>query len=59
MVREIAYFGSHSTFIVEMPGGQTVKITASNSARQDLSGITWNDAVFFWWSDSAAVTLTA
>jgi putrescine transport system ATP-binding protein len=59
MVREIAYFGSYSTFIVEMPGGKTVKITASNSARQDLSGITWNDAVFFWWSDSAAVTLTA
>jgi putrescine transport system ATP-binding protein len=35
-----------------------VKITESNTVRQDLSGITWNDAVFFWWGDSAAVTLT-
>ena len=57
-VREIAYFGSYSTFIVEMPSGKSVKITEGNTARQDLSGITWNDPVFFWWSDSAAVTLT-
>lgn len=58
-VREIAYFGSYNTFIIAMPNGKTVKITEGNTARQDLSGITWNDAVFFWWSDSAAVTLSA
>jgi putrescine transport system ATP-binding protein len=58
-VREIAYFGSYNTFIVAMPNGKTVKITEGNTARQDLSGITWNDAVFFWWSDSAAVTLSS
>jgi len=58
-VREIAYFGSYSTFIVETASGKTVKITESNTVRQDLSGITWNDAVFFWWGDSAAVTLTS
>jgi putrescine transport system ATP-binding protein len=58
-VREIAYFGSYSTFVVEMPGGKMVKVTEGNTARQDLNHITWNDAVFFWWGDSAAVTLTA
>ena len=58
-VREIAYFGSYSTFVVDMPSGKSVKITEGNTARQDLSGITWNDSVFFWWSDSAAVTLTS
>ena len=58
-VREIAYFGSYSTFVVEMPSGKMVKVTEGNTARQDLSHISWNDAVFFWWSDSAAVTLTA
>ena len=56
-VREIAYFGSYSTFIVEMPGGRTVKITESNAARHDGSAITWGDAVFFWWADSAPVVL--
>ncbi len=58
VVREIAYFGSYSTFIVEMPNGKRVKITEGNVARHELSRITWNDAVFFWWEDSAPVVLT-
>ena len=57
-VREIAYFGSYNTFIVEMPGGRTVKITATNTTRQHTGDITWEDAVFFWWDDSAPVVLT-
>ena len=57
-VREIAYFGSYSTFIVEMPSGKSVKITESNAARQDQSPITWGDAVFFWWDSAAPVLLT-
>ena len=57
-VREIAYFGSYNTFIVEMPGGRTVKITATNTTRQHTGDITWDDAVFFWWDDSAPVVLT-
>ena len=58
-VREIAYFGSYSTFMVDMPSGKSVKITEGNTARHDLSDITWNDSVFVWWSDSAAVTLSS
>jgi putrescine transport system ATP-binding protein len=57
-VREIAYFGSYSTFIVDMPGGKAIKITEGNTARHDTSRITWGDAVFFWWDDLAPVTLT-
>ena len=57
-VREIAYFGSYNTFIVEMPGGRTLKITESNAARHDGSVIKRGDAVFFWWDDSAPVVLT-
>jgi putrescine transport system ATP-binding protein len=57
-VREIAYFGSYSTFSVEMPGGRSVKITATNAMRQGSSDITWEDPVFFWWDDSAPVVLT-
>ena len=57
-VREFAYFGSYSTFIVEMPGGRTVKITGTNATRQGSSAITWEDPVFFWWDDSAPVVLT-
>ena len=57
-VREIAYFGSYSTFIVDMPSGKSVKITESNAARQDQSPVTWGDAVFFWWDAAAPVLLT-
>ena len=57
-VLEIAYFGSYSTFIVEMPSGKSVKITESNATRQDQSPVTWGDAVFFWWDSAAPVLLT-
>ena len=57
-VREIAYFGSYSTYIVEMANGRRVKITEANQSRHDGSGITWDDPVFFWWDSSAPVTLT-
>ena len=61
-VKEIAYFGSYNTFIVELPGGATVKILEANTSRyssQDRGGdITWNDAVFFWFDITAPVVLT-
>jgi putrescine transport system ATP-binding protein len=57
-VKEIAYFGSYNTFIVELPGGGTVKILEANTSRYDSSDITWNDAVFFWFDDTAPVVLT-
>ena len=63
-VKEIAYFGSYNIFIVEVPGnaGATVKIheanTARNSFQPNSAGITWNDAVFFWFDETAPVVLT-
>lgn len=57
-VREIAYFGSYNTFIVEAAGGRRLKITETNTTRHDSDTITWEDPVFFWWDDSAPVVLT-
>jgi putrescine transport system ATP-binding protein len=57
-VREIAYFGSYSTFIVEMPDTKRVKITQINTERHGHAAITWDDQVFFWWDATAPVTLT-
>jgi putrescine transport system ATP-binding protein len=56
-VKEIAYFGSYNTYIVKASDGSRVKITEANTSRHELSDITWEDTVFFWWSDSAAVVL--
>ena len=57
-VREIAYFGSYNTFMVEVLGGGTVKILQANTSRYDGGDITWNDSVFFWFDDTAPVVLT-
>ena len=74
-VREIAYFGSYSTYIVETAHGQRVKITKANTAVNttlsttvsatrgdgghvvESGSVACGDAVFFWWDDSASVTL--
>jgi putrescine transport system ATP-binding protein len=56
-VKEIAYFGSYNTYIVLASDGSSIKITEANTSRHDLSGITWEDTVYFWWSDRAAVVL--
>ena len=58
IVKEIAYFGSYNTFMVEVPGGASVKIHEANTSRHDSAGITRNDAVFFWFDETAPVILT-
>jgi putrescine transport system ATP-binding protein len=56
-VKEIAYFGSYNTYIVIATDGSRIKITEANTSRQDVSGITWDDDVFFWWGTRSAVVL--
>ncbi len=56
-VKEIAYFGSYNTYIVGAADGARVKITEANTSRHDLSDITWEDNVYFWWHDSAGIVL--
>ena len=56
-VKEIAYFGAYNSYIVVTPQGHKVRITEANTSRHDLSDITWDDEVWFWWSDTAGVVL--
>ena len=56
-VKEIAYFGSYNTYIVLAGDGSRIKVTEANTSRHDLSDITWEDKVYFWWDDRAAVVL--
>ena len=56
-VKEIAYFGAHSTYVVVATDGSRVRITAANTARHGLGDITREDDVYFWWQDNAAVVL--
>lgn len=56
-VKEIAYFGSYNTYIVQATDGSKVKIMEANTSRQELSDITWEDHVYFWWGDRSAILL--
>ena len=57
-VREIAYFGSYTSFVVETPSGRNVVITEPNGSRLENIDITWEDRVFFWWDSADPVVLT-
>jgi len=57
-VRDIAYFGSYSSYVVEMADGRSVAITEPNGSRLDNIDITWDDRVFFWWDAGDPVVLT-
>ncbi len=56
-VKEIAYFGSYNTYIVVAGDGTRVRITEANTSSHELSKISWDDAVYFWWSDVAGIVL--
>ncbi len=57
-VREIGYFGSYTSFIVETPAGRKVVITEPNGSRLENLEVTWEDQVFFWWDEGDPVVLT-
>jgi putrescine transport system ATP-binding protein len=57
VVKEIAYLGAYNTYIVLTPDGTRVRITEANTSQHELSQITWDEPVFFWWSDVAGIVL--
>ncbi|MFD1625238.1 ABC transporter ATP-binding protein [Azospirillum griseum] len=57
VVREIAYLGDVSIYLVELPTGKTVRVTAPNITRRTEMPITWEDEVFLSWRPFAGVVL--
>lgn len=58
IVREIAYLGDISIYVIELPGGKRVRATAPNITRRTELPITWDDEVFLSWRPFAGVVLT-
>ncbi|ALG72501.1 ABC transporter ATP-binding protein [Azospirillum thiophilum] len=58
IVREIAYLGDVSIYLVELPTGKTVRVTAPNVTRRTEMPITWEDEVSLSWRPFAGVVLT-
>jgi len=56
-IREIAYMGDLSIYLVELDTGKTVKVTMPNLVRSAEQRLTWDDQVYLTWHDTAAVVL--
>ena len=58
VVREIAYLGDVSIYLVELESGKTVRATMPNLARRADLPISWDDEVYLTWRPFAGVVLT-
>ncbi|MDI1260977.1 ABC transporter ATP-binding protein [Aquabacterium sp.] len=57
-VRDLAYFGSYTVYHLQLPNGQTLKVSQSNTERQPDDALRQDDQAWAWWPPSAQVVLT-
>jgi putrescine transport system ATP-binding protein len=58
-VREIAYMGSYSTYVVDVTDGTVLKVTQANRSRDHEEDIVWGDSVYCFWDTQAGVLLAS
>jgi putrescine transport system ATP-binding protein len=58
-VKDMSYFGSFTVYHLQLPSGQMLRISESNTERHRDNPLTWNDSAWASWSPSAQVVLTA
>jgi putrescine transport system ATP-binding protein len=58
VIKEIAYMGDMSVFLVQLETGKTVRLTQPNTHRQADSPFTWDERVWVSWHESSAVVVT-
>ena len=59
VVKEIAYMGDLSVFLVQLASGKTVRVTRPNMLRYEDGQFTWEQEVFLHWHDTSAVVVSA
>ena len=57
-MREIAYMGDLSIYIVQLDTGKRMRITQPNTHRHADSPLTWEERVWVSWHESSAVVVT-
>ena len=58
VVEEVAYFGNLSVYRLRLETGKVVQATKVNLSRFDDDAISWDEAVWVTWGDTAGVVLT-
>jgi putrescine transport system ATP-binding protein len=57
-IKEIAYMGDSSVYIVHLEGGIQIRVTQPNTHRHADSPLTWEERVWISWHESSAVVVT-
>jgi putrescine transport system ATP-binding protein len=57
VVREIAYMGDLSIFLVQIDSGKMVQVTLPNTVRQINRRLSWDETVWLSWDASSPVIL--
>jgi putrescine transport system ATP-binding protein len=57
-VRDIAYMGDLSIYLLVLPSGKVVRVTQPNVYRHADERITWEEQVYLHWSPSSPVVVT-
>ena len=57
-IKEIAYMGDMSIYLVQLESGKMVRITQPNVFRHAEDRFTWDEKVWISWHESAAVVVT-
>ncbi|MBM0107870.1 polyamine ABC transporter ATP-binding protein [Steroidobacter sp. S1-65] len=58
IVKEIAYLGDMSVYLVQLASGKVVRITQPNTYRHAEASITWDQTVYLSWHASSPVVLS-
>jgi putrescine transport system ATP-binding protein len=58
VVKEIAYLGDISVYLVRLDGGRMVRVTIPNAERHADERIVWDESVYLSWQPAAPVVLT-
>jgi putrescine transport system ATP-binding protein len=58
VIKEIAYMGDMSIYLVQLDSGKTVRVTQPNIFRHAEECLTWEERVWLSWHESSAVVVT-
>jgi putrescine transport system ATP-binding protein len=58
VIKEIAYMGDMSIYLVQLDSGKVVRVTQPNTLRHAEDRLTWDERVWISWHESAGVVVT-
>jgi putrescine transport system ATP-binding protein len=58
VIKEIAYMGDLSIYLVQLDSGKTVRVTQPNTYRHADNRLTWDERVWISWDQSSSVVVT-